>query len=112
MLIQKRRGRWEQEDGTRFRVVDLDVFSRRRLTPLATALEAAKVRNGHMSVLYEGPWGTGRYSAHFELHHWPDAPADRQIQGLIALIEKLPNMRGCCGMVRCRENSTSLSTRS
>jgi hypothetical protein len=90
MLIQKRPGFWEQEEGTRFTVVDLDVISRRRLTALVTALQAAKVRNGSVSVLYEGPWGRGRYSAHFELSHWPDSPADRQIQGLIALIKKLP----------------------
>ena len=89
MLIQKGRGVWEQEEGTRFLVVDLDVFSRQRLTALATALDTAKVRGGSVSVLYEGRWGH-RYSAHVEINHWPDSPADRQIQGLIAIIKKLP----------------------
>jgi hypothetical protein len=37
MLIQKGPGFWEQEEGTRFLVVDLDVISRRSLAALPEA---------------------------------------------------------------------------
>jgi hypothetical protein len=86
-LIRKGPGVWEQEEGTRFTVVDLDVFSRRRLSVLATALRASKVRHGYVSVL---GGQSQSYEAHFELNSRLDAPADRQIQGLIASIKKLP----------------------
>jgi hypothetical protein len=63
-------------------VVDLDVFSRRRLSALAEAF------GDRVFVLYEGRWGS-RYSAHFELHGW-NQTADQQIRGLVSLIRKLP----------------------
>ena len=90
MLIRKGPGLWVQEQGTHFIVVDLDVFSRRRLTALAKALEGAAVRNATVSVLYEGPQDRRRYSARFEINRWPEAGVDWQIQTLIALIKKLP----------------------
>jgi hypothetical protein len=82
MLKQVKPGEWVQEEGTHFMVVDLDVFSRRRLSALAEAF------GDRVFVLYEGRWGS-RYSAHFELHGW-NQTADQQIRGLVSLIRKLP----------------------
>ena len=82
MLKQKKPGEWIQEEGTTFRAVDFDVFSRRRLSALAEAF------GDRVVVLYEGRWGS-RYSAHFELHGW-NQTADQQIRGLVSLIRKLP----------------------
>jgi hypothetical protein len=82
MLKRKKAGEWVQEEGTHFVAVDLDVFSRRRLSALAEAL------GDRVVALYEGRWGS-RYSAHFELHGW-NQTADQQIRGLVSLIRKLP----------------------
>ena len=82
MLKQKKPGEWIREDGTTFRAVDLDVFSRRRLSALVHAF------GDRVVVLYEGRWGS-RYSAHFELHGC-NQTADQQIRGLVSLIRKLP----------------------
>jgi hypothetical protein len=51
VLKQKKPGEWIQEEGTTFRAVDLDVFSRRRLSALAEAF------GDRVVVLYEGPMG-------------------------------------------------------
>jgi hypothetical protein len=80
-MIRKGRVR-EHEEGTRFVVVDLDVFSRKRLAALAGALE------DRTFVLYEGRHGR-RQSAHFELDGWK-LTVDQEIQRLIALIKRLP----------------------
>jgi hypothetical protein len=82
VLKEKKPGEWIQEEGTTFRAVDLDVFSRRRLSALAEAF------GDRVVVLYEGRWGS-RYSAHFELHGW-NQTADQQIRGLVSVIRKLP----------------------
>ena len=72
------------ESRTHYLNVDLDVWSRARLEPLAQALES------HMSVLYVGGAGR-RHEAHFELHGGPpDAKASETLLGLVRRIERLP----------------------
>jgi hypothetical protein len=61
--------------------VDLDVYSRVSLAPLAAELEPKAF------VLYAGRKGDG-YAAHFELRAFPKS-ADAAVQGLAALIRNL-----------------------
>ena len=82
MPLQKGRGVWEQEEGTRFIRVDLDVFSRRRLTALATAF------GDRVFLLHEERHGS-RYILRCEARGW-NLTIDQEIRVLIALIKKLP----------------------
>jgi hypothetical protein len=84
--VLKRKGakEWVREDGTHFITVDLDVLSRRKLSLLVEGLGRRRV-----FVLHEGRWGS-RYSANVELDGW-NKTADQQIQGLVALIRRLPH---------------------
>jgi len=82
MLKRKNPGHWVQEEGTHFVAVDLDVFSKHKLSALAAAL------GDRVIVLHEGRWGK-RYSGHFEWHGW-NQTADEQIRELVSLISKLP----------------------
>ncbi len=68
------------EDGTYFLNVDLDVFGRSSLEPLASAL------GPRVSQLYVGPHGN-HYSAHFELRASPRAGADAWIVSLMQLVK-------------------------
>jgi hypothetical protein len=63
--------------------VDLDVYSRSNLAPLAAALEPKTF------ILYAGR-EVNRYGAHFELCGLPKS-ADAAILGLAALIRSLPS---------------------
>lgn len=68
---------------TCFLNVDLDVFARSRLEPLADAFGA------RVLPLYVGAHGN-RFRAHFELDASPRAGADRLIVGLVRLVRTLP----------------------
>lgn len=74
---------WVCPEGTHFIVVDLDVFSRRRLTGLVEAL------GDKVFVLHEGKWGS-RYSANLELDDNWNLTADQEIRRLVALVRALP----------------------
>jgi hypothetical protein len=72
------------ETKTHYLNVDLDVWSRSRLEPLAEAL------GPRVAVLYVGGEGN-RHEAHFELRGGPlDADASDTIFGLVRAIERLP----------------------
>jgi hypothetical protein len=71
------------EDETYFLNVDLDVFGRSSLEPLASAF------GPRVSQLYVGPHGN-HYSAHFELRASPRAGADALIVSLAKLVKSLP----------------------
>jgi hypothetical protein len=71
------------EDETYFLNVDLDVFGRSSLEPLASAF------GSKVSQLYVGPRGN-HYSAHFELRASPRAGADALIVSLVQLVKRLP----------------------
>lgn len=84
----------DAEESTRFLNVDLDIFSRVPLDPIATAFGEKTV------VLHVGKWGR-RYSAHFELADSGYVPptasaativkqADRLIRRFVGLVERLP----------------------
>src|SRR6185295_7067807 len=82
--IQKRgRVEWVAPDGTHFRTVDLDIYSRVRLTGLVEAF------GDNMLVLHEGKWGS-RYLASFELGNSWQLSADQEIRRLVALVHRLP----------------------
>ena len=84
----------EDEEGTHFLNVDLEIFSRARLDPIVDAF------GEKVSVLHVGKWGR-RYSAHFELRgsgiHPPAAShnrvakeADRLVQRFVGLVKQVP----------------------
>jgi hypothetical protein len=70
-------------DQTYFLNVDLDVFSRSSLEPLAAAFGSKVI------PLYVGPHGS-RYRAHFELGGSHRKSADALIVGLVQLVRNLP----------------------
>jgi len=70
-------------DETFFLNVDLDVFARFSLEPLAAAF------GSKVTQLYIGPHGR-RYGAHFELRASPRKGADALIVGLVRLVKSLP----------------------
>lgn len=73
-----------EPEGTHFLNVDLDVFSKTPLDPLADAFGAKVV------VLHSGKRGR-RYSAHFEVGEYVRNPhADRLIGRLVHLVKRLP----------------------
>ena len=73
---------------TDFMTVDLEVYSRRRLKPLAEYLSK------HLSVHHEGPWGRGLYFAAFGGSGYkgnrPLRTADQQIAELVRLVRAFP----------------------
>ncbi len=77
------RGKGSAEYDTFFLNVDLDVFSRRPLEPLAIAL------GSKVLLLYVGREGR-RYRAHFELSVANRKSADALIVGLVGLVKSLP----------------------
>ena len=82
--IEKRgRVEWVQPEGTHFITVDLDVFSRNRLTGLVQAFGESVL------VLHEGKWGS-RYCASFELSNSWQLTADQEIRRFVALVRSLP----------------------
>jgi len=82
--IQKRgRVEWVAPEGTHFRTVDLDVYSRARLTGLVEAF------GDSVLVLHEGKWGS-RYLASFELGNSWQLSADQETRRLVALVQRLP----------------------
>jgi len=82
--IQKRgRVEWVAPEGTHFRTVDLDVYSRARLTGLVEGF------GDRMFVLHDGKWGS-RYLASFELGNSWQLSADQEIRRLVALVHRLP----------------------
>jgi hypothetical protein len=68
---------------TQFLNVDLDVFARSSLEPLALAF------GSKVLPLYVGPRGH-RYSAHFELRGSQGHSADARIVGFVRLVKSLP----------------------
>jgi hypothetical protein len=74
---------WVQPEGTHFVTVDLDVFSRTRLTELARAF------GDSVLVLHEGRWGS-RYCASFELSNSWQLSADQETRRLVSLVRGLP----------------------
>jgi hypothetical protein len=74
---------WIKDDEARFMNVDLDVFSRRSLVPLADAL------GEKVSQMYVGREGR-HYGAHFELAYSYGKDADRLIVALVRLVKGLP----------------------
>ena len=82
MLIQKGRGVWQQEEGTRFLVVDLDVISKRSLSTLIKAFDRHLVGND------QERYGS-RYLATFHARGW-NLTADREIHELATAVKKLP----------------------
>jgi len=81
MMIRKGRG-WEQEEGTRFLVVDLDVISRRSLAALAEAFGRRVVGNG------QERYGS-RYLVTLHARGW-NQTIDQEIRELVAAIKRLP----------------------
>jgi hypothetical protein len=77
------RPKWSGRDETYFLNVDLDVFARSSLEPLAVAFGSKVV------PLYVGRHGN-RYRAHFELA-WEPRSADARIAGLVQLVKSLPS---------------------
>lgn len=77
------RGKAPAEYDTNFLNVDLDVFSRASLEPLAVAFGPRVLQ------LYVGRDG-GRYRAHFELSAASRTSADAVIVGLVRLVKSLP----------------------
>lgn len=76
-------GHAAESAGTRFLNVDLDVFSRAPLDPLAAAF------GGKVIVLYSGRRGR-RYSAHFEVGGYVrNSQADRLIWRFVQLVKHL-----------------------
>ena len=74
----------ENDEGTQFLNVDLDMFSQVPLDPIVEAF-GTKV-----FVLHVGKWGR-RYSAHVELSDsGTDKRADRLVRRLVGLVKKLP----------------------
>jgi hypothetical protein len=76
------RSKSPDEDETHFLNVDLDVFARSRLEPLATAF------GSKVTELYIGAHGS-RYAAHFELHASPRRGANALIVALVRLVKSL-----------------------
>ena len=70
-------------EATHFITVDLDIFSRQKLTYLAEALGNA------VFVLHEGRWNS-RYAAILELGFRSSTTVDGEIRKFISLIKKLP----------------------
>src|SRR5688572_9883805 len=82
----RRRSEETDEEGTQFLNVDLDIFSKAPLDPIAEAF------GKKVSVLHVGKWGR-RYSAHFELAGSgaeTEKQADRLVRRLVALVKGLP----------------------
>lgn len=77
-----------EDEPTNFITVDLEVYSRRRLTKLATVLTK------HLSLHHEGAWGRGLYFAAFGGIEYrgkrPLKTADQQIVALVRLVRALP----------------------
>lgn len=72
---------WAPPDGTHVRAVDLEVYSRSRLSALADAFGERVV------VLYEGRVGS-RYLAAFELHAW-QLTEDQEMRRFVAMVRRL-----------------------
>jgi hypothetical protein len=74
----------ENEEGTQFLNVDLDIFSRVPLDPIVEAF------GKKVFVLHVGKWGR-RYSAHVELSgSGADKRADLLVRRLVGLVKELP----------------------
>jgi hypothetical protein len=73
-----------KDDETHFIIVDLDIFSKRRLASLVEAM------GRKVLVLHEGRWGS-RYSANVELGNSWNQSADQEIRRLISLVRGLPS---------------------
>jgi len=73
------------ETKTYYVAVDLDIWSRSRLEPLAAAV------GSQLFVYYVGPEGKRRYGAHFSLKSqpWPDEP-NRNILRVVSIVRGLP----------------------
>ena len=80
-----KRGRveWVQPEGTHFIAVDLDVFSRARLTEIVRAF------GGRVLVLHEGRWGS-RYLASVNLSNTWQTSVDQEVRRLVTLVKALP----------------------
>jgi len=83
--LKRRLTRLNKQDGdeTYFLNVDLDVFARSSLEPLAEAF------GSKVFQLYVGRHGRN-YGAHFELRASPGRGADALIVGLVQLVKSLP----------------------
>lgn len=73
---------WAPPHGTHVRAVDLEVYSRARLSPLVEAFGERVV------VLYDGRVGS-RYLAALELHAW-QLTEDQEIRRFVAMVRRLP----------------------
>ena len=80
------------DNTTRFLNVDLDIYAKFDLQPLAAAFGLKVI------VLYVGR-ERGRYSAHLELNSQPTT-ADAAIRGFTLLIHGLPRAKKGCGTWR------------
>jgi hypothetical protein len=87
------------DNTTKFLNVDLDIFAKFDLQPLAAAL------GRKVNVLYAGR-ERGLYSTHLELNVQPKT-ADAVIRGFVVLIRGLPGRSESCGMRRKSATSTS-----
>ena len=85
MAGMRNRAAQADDDSTEFLNVDLEVFSRERLTVFVSGLG----RSVH--VLHEGRWGRRRYAACLEL--WTSGygqTPDHIVQGMVRLLKKMP----------------------
>ena len=78
-----------EDEPTDFITVDLEVYSRRRLTKLATALSP------YLGLHHEGPWGRGLYFAAFggaghRVKYSRSGTAAQQIEALVRIVRGLP----------------------
>jgi len=73
---------WAAPEGTHVRAVDLEVYSKARLSGLADAF------GERVCVLFEGRAGS-RYLAAFELHAW-QLTEDQEIRRFVAMVHRLP----------------------
>ena len=73
---------WAAPEGTHVRAVDLEVYSKARLSALADAF------GERVCVLFEGRAGS-RYLAAFELHAW-QLTEDQEIRRFVAMVRRLP----------------------
>ena len=82
--IEKRgRVEWVAPEGTHFITVDLEIFSRTRLTELVRAF------GDKVLVLREDRWGS-RYNASINLADTWQLSADQEVRRLVRLVKALP----------------------
>ena len=83
-VVKRGRVEWVQPEGTHFITVDLEIFSRTRLTELVGAF-GSRVR-----VLAEARWES-RYFASVNLRERWQLSVDQEVRRLVRLVKSLPS---------------------